>query len=79
MAYGIYFFFCLDCTIGVSGSNHLKGTIHCFCFVIVIMLVYYVLFRVINGSVKHFSLQQDDSAVKGQEDLGIQLTMETTG
>ena len=43
------------------------------------MLVYYVLFRVINGSVKHFSLQQDDSAVKGQEDLGIQLTMETTG
>ena len=43
------------------------------------MLVYYVLFRVINGSVKDFSLQQDDSAVKGQEDFGIQLTMETTG
>ena len=78
MAYGIYSF-CPCRTIGVSGSNHLKGTIHCFCFVIVIMLVYYVLFRVINGSVQHFSLQQDDSAIKGQEDLGIQLTMETTG
>lgn len=63
----------------MSSSNHFKETIVLVFVILVIMLVHYIQCRVVNASVQHLSHHHTDSTIKGQEDLGIQLTMETTG